>query len=57
MNDDQFRAFLILIMCSDPWPVNDINELDNQTVVERLLDKEARQRGFTDWIDASHKLV
>ena len=54
MNDDQFRAFLILMMCSDPWPVDDG---ENQVIIENLADYEAVKRGFGCWIDAYHALV
>lgn len=51
MNDKEFRAFMDLLMCSDPWPVDDKN---NQAIIEALADKEAKRRQFGDWITAYH---
>ena len=54
MNDKQFRAFLDLLMCSDPWPVlEDFTE--TQTLVKQFANKESVRRGYVDWVDAYHK--
>ena len=50
MNDLQFRAFLDLLMCSDPWPPH-----VNQSVLNQYADEEAVKRGHRNgWIDAYH---
>lgn len=51
MNDKEFRAFMDLLMCSDPWPVDD---KDNQAIMISLADKEAKKRRFEGWITAYH---
>ena len=48
MSDREFRALLDLFMCSDPYPC------DGHDVVEELLDHEADRRGFDSWVDAYH---
>lgn len=50
MNDDQLRAFLDLLMVSDPWPLQ-----YGQEAMNDLADEESRKRGFCDWIEAYHK--
>lgn len=45
----EYRALLDLMMCSDPWPHGVKRE-----PIEELLDTEARERGFDDWLDAYH---
>lgn len=52
MKDEEFRALLDLIMCSDPWPVNDKS---NQEIIEAMAKHEAIERGFTGRVDAYHK--
>ena len=54
MDTITLKAFLTLLMCSDPWPVN--NDQDNQITLERFADSESRRHGFTDWIEAYHKI-
>jgi hypothetical protein len=54
MNKEEFRCFLALLMCSDPWPVT--NDPSNQVFLEGFADRQAREFGFKDWIDAYHKL-
>lgn len=58
MNNKQFRALLDLIMCCDPWPVEDDgkNQESNEDLVKDLASAHARTLGFTDWVDAYHKL-
>ena len=51
MKANEFRALLVLIMCSDPWPVDD----RNQELIEAMANREAIERGFTGWVDAYHK--
>ena len=37
-------------MCSDPWPGGDM------AVIDDWLNSESRAAGFSDWIDAYHRL-
>lgn len=50
MNDKEFRAFLDLMMCSDPWPIQD-GDVSEAILIE-FADKEANNRGYENWIDA-----
>jgi len=50
----EFYHILTLIMCSDPWPVDD--PLTNQGSIKAWANKKAKELGYTDWIDAYHKL-
>lgn len=38
MNNKEFRAFMNLLVCSDPWPVND----NSQAILDSFADKEAK---------------
>jgi len=49
MNDQQFTVLMSLAMVSDPWPLQ-----SGLTDIDALLDDEARNRGFCDWIEAYH---
>ena len=51
MDDKTFSAFLALLMCCDPWPVQ-LNGDDNRSIVESFVDKAAQKRGYTGWLDA-----
>jgi len=55
MNDKQYTAFLILLMCSDPWPI--MREEKSEYELKSFANEEAKKRGFTDWIDAYHQLL
>lgn len=59
MNDIEFRCFLDLLMCSDPWPVPADNHygVDNQDTMISYADKESQARGYDSWIDAYHRLT
>lgn len=48
----EFRAFLNLLMCSDPWPTGE----EGHVVISAWADKQAKEFGYTDWIDAYHLL-
>jgi hypothetical protein len=48
MTDNQFKAILALLMCSDPWPI----EGANQAIVEAWANEEAVRRGYLSWFDA-----
>lgn len=52
MDDKQFLSFLSLLMCSDPWPVQ--NDEDGYHNMISLANAEAERRGYKDWIDAYH---
>ena len=53
MNDGQYRAFLDLMMCSDPWPLDDAAH----RILDDLADNEAQLRGFSKWTIAYHDFV
>ena len=53
MNDKQYRAFLNLLMCSDPWPTPDAAE---DETLKDFADAEAVKRGYSDWIVAFHEM-
>jgi len=52
MNHLEFRAFLSLLMCSDPWPEG----VDGENLLKDWADREARHRGFIDWVEAYHQM-
>jgi len=52
MNYQELKAFLHLLMVSDPWPHE---EADN-IILETYANEEARDRGYSDWIEAFHKM-
>lgn len=54
MSDEEFRAFLDLMMCSDPWPV-DPGGIENQSIMLALAEKEAKKRKFENWIVAFYE--
>ena len=51
MNDKQYRAFLDLMMCSDPWPEGVARE-----PLEEFADAQAKLRGHDNWIVAYHEV-
>ena len=55
MTDPQYRAFLDLLMCSDPWPISGASGDAAQNVLILLADDEAIKRGYGSWIDAYHE--
>lgn len=50
--DREFRLMLDLTMASDPSPLNDADD----AALRECLDRRARSLGFTDWIEAFHRL-
>lgn len=55
MTDREFRAFLDLLMCSDPWPITgEDGEHANEILLE-LADSEAQLRHFDNWVVAFHE--
>jgi hypothetical protein len=57
MNNIEFRAFLDLLMCSDPWPVAIYGTFDTQKLMEEVADRYAQDRGYERWIDAYHSFT
>lgn len=49
MTRREFRAFLDLMMCSDPFP-----DSVDRNLIENFLNKESIIMGFPDWIEAYH---
>lgn len=49
MNNHEFRALLDLLMCADPYPAP-----VGEDVLKEFANKQAKGRGFVDWIDAYH---
>ncbi len=54
MSRGEFRAFLDLLMCADPYP--DSNT-ENEEVMRRFANMHARGYGYEDWIDAYHRFT
>ena len=52
MTEEEFRAFLDLLMCCDPWPVT---EPENQELVESFAERHSYELGFDGWIVAFHE--
>jgi hypothetical protein len=50
MNDELFKAFMALLMCSDPYPC------EGEELITDFADEEAQKRGYEDWIHAYHKM-
>jgi len=46
----EYRALLVLVMCADPWPAED----HLRPFVIGLLNEEAKERGYEDWVQAYH---
>lgn len=55
MNDQEYRCFLDLMMCSDPWPVTDTGAGDGQLPLVLFAHAEAVKRGYESWIVAYHE--
>ena len=51
MSDEGFSCLCELLMVSDPWPLSCVAE----RYLKEEADREARKRGFCDWIEAYHK--
>jgi hypothetical protein len=47
-----FRSLLDLVMCSDPSPLSG----EQDRIIRDWLDQESRRRGYSDWIDALHRM-
>lgn len=56
MNSFEYRIFLDLLMCSDPWPIHDgLGGEYGQDVMTSLANRVGVDYGYSDWIDAYHK--
>jgi hypothetical protein len=44
----EFRAFLSLLMCADPWPAGN----EDHEIIVAWADKRAQEFGFANWITA-----
>ena len=56
MNNMEYRAFLDLMMCCDPWPVaTDSQAFDTHQQMLDVANRLATDRGYSDWIDAYHR--
>jgi hypothetical protein len=51
MDGIEFRCFLDLLMCSDPWPVK---TLGNEMVIKSYANDLSTLFGYSDWIEAYH---
>lgn len=50
MNDKEFRSFLNLMMCADPFSC-----AEGWATLKSLLNRESVNRGYYDWIEAYHR--
>lgn len=51
IDDEVFRVLLDLIMCSDPWPL----EEDDEDVLMDAVEARSRLRGYNDFSEAYHE--
>ena len=54
MKDKDFRALLDLMMCCDPWPINDMADPSNAKIIKDMLLLGSVKRNYPNWIDAYH---
>ena len=52
LSAQEFGALLELVMVSDPWPTE---QLDEQRIKE-MLNEEAQSRNYEGWVEAYHEL-
>lgn len=52
MNNNEFKSLLNVMMVADPWIANDE---DRENIVQ-LLNREAEERGYEDWVEAYHEV-
>ena len=48
----EFGTLLNWYMVSDPWPLSALA----QDRIEKMLNKEARERGWDNWVEAYHEV-
>lgn len=53
MDDNEYRAFLDLMMRLDPYPVP--NGIEGEKLLLNFASNEAVKRGYSGWIEAYHK--
>jgi hypothetical protein len=51
ITDEAFRVLLDLYMVSDPWPLEDKDNL----VIFGFLSGESQKRGYKGWVEAYHE--
>lgn len=51
MPNDVFDAFLSLMMCADPSPL----DADQDKLLRDWANQESERRGYSDWIEAYHE--
>ena len=56
MTDKELRAFLDLMMCSDPWPIT-WDEGTSEDAMKELANRDSLKRGYDSWIVADHELT
>ena len=56
MSDDVFKQTLIRHMCDDLPTLDDITKAERKDR-EHILNCVAISKGFTDWVDAYHRLL
>jgi hypothetical protein len=52
MTKEELNALCNLLMVCDPWPTCE-RDLD---LLHQYADRVSRDHGFTDWIDAYHRM-
>ena len=52
ISDEAFSALCNVLMEADPWGYS-----VERGPIEDLVDSEARERGYCDWIEALHKFT
>ncbi|MFO1417250.1 MAG: hypothetical protein U1E83_01135 [Methylotetracoccus sp.] len=56
MDNIEFRAFLDLLMCSDPWPICGENgQGRGEDTIKNMANRIAVERGYENWVDAYHR--
>lgn len=53
MNTEEYRAFLDLLMVTDPWP-DELIGAYSQTLLKNVANRFAIDHGYSDWIAAYH---
>lgn len=56
MNKNQFRAFLDLMMCSDPWPIDGEEGEKAHKLLIDLANEESQKYRMDNWIVAYHEI-
>jgi hypothetical protein len=54
LTSGEFEALMRLMMCADPYPVED--DSIGQEELSTLLAEEAQARGWDSWITAYHQM-